>query len=51
VLDAMFSRDEPRTGPGGTMAWSVDVHNPASGDEFTLTLKEVLLPDGQGRAE
>lgn len=48
VIDAMFSRDEPQTGPNGTLAWSVDVHNPASDEAFTLTLKEVLLPDGQG---
>src|SRR3954466_15418403 len=45
VIDAMFSRDEPQTGPNGTLAWSVDVHNPASDEAFTLTLKEVLLPD------
>jgi ribonucleoside-diphosphate reductase alpha chain len=49
VLDAMFSRDEPQTGPDGTLAWSVDIHNPASGEDFTLTLKEVLLPDADGR--
>jgi ribonucleoside-diphosphate reductase alpha chain len=48
VIDAMFSRDEPQTGPSGTLAWSVDVHNPASDEAFTLTLKEVLLPDAQG---
>lgn len=48
VLDAMFSRSEPQTGPNGTLAWSVDVHNPASDEAFTLTLKEVVLPDGQG---
>jgi len=48
VLDAMFSRDEPRTGPHGTLAWSVDVHNPATGEEFALTLKEVQLPSGDG---
>jgi ribonucleoside-diphosphate reductase alpha chain len=48
VLDAMFSRDEPHTGPDGTLAWSVDIHNPASDEQFTLTLKEVLLPDAQG---
>jgi len=48
VLDAMFSRDEPHTGPSGTLAWSVDIHNPASDEDFTLTLKEVLVPDGQG---
>lgn len=48
VLDAMFSRNEPQTGPNGTLAWSVDVHNPASDEAFTLTLKEVVLPDGQG---
>ena len=48
VIDALFSRDEPQTGPDGTLAWAVDVHNPASDETFTLTLKEVLLPDGQG---
>jgi len=48
VMDAMFSRDEPQTGPDGTLAWAVDIHNPASDESFTLTLKEVLLPDGQG---
>lgn len=48
VLDAMFSRDEPQTGPDGTLAWSVDIHNPASGEDFTLTLKEVLLPNPDG---
>ncbi|WP_284619447.1 adenosylcobalamin-dependent ribonucleoside-diphosphate reductase [Aquabacterium humicola] len=47
VIDAMFSRDEPQTGPDGTLAWSVDVHNPASGEALTLMLKEVLLPTGQ----
>lgn len=48
VLDAMFSRDEPRTGPSGTLAWAVDVDNPTTGERFTLTLKEVALvaPDG-----
>jgi len=48
VIDAMFSRQEPLTGPNGTLAWSVDIHNPASDEAFTLSLKEVLLPDGQG---
>ncbi|MEO8836550.1 MAG: ribonucleoside-diphosphate reductase, adenosylcobalamin-dependent, partial [Caldimonas sp.] len=50
VIDAMFSLDEPRTGPNGTLAWSVDIHNPASDEEFTLTLKEVTVPGGQGEA-
>ncbi|MGA0609248.1 adenosylcobalamin-dependent ribonucleoside-diphosphate reductase [Caldimonas sp. KR1-144] len=49
VIRAMFSRDEPVTGPDGTLAWSVDVHNPASGEAFTLTLKEIVLPDGSTR--
>ena len=48
VIDAMFSRDEPRTQASGTLAWSVDVHNPASDEEFTLTLKEVTLTDELG---
>ncbi|HEY6133445.1 MAG TPA: adenosylcobalamin-dependent ribonucleoside-diphosphate reductase [Rubrivivax sp.] len=50
VLDAMFSRDEPRTGTSGTLAWSVDVENPASNERFTLTLKEVALAAADGSA-
>ncbi|WP_077036576.1 adenosylcobalamin-dependent ribonucleoside-diphosphate reductase [Pelomonas sp. KK5] len=48
VLDAMFSREEPRTGVNGTLAWAVDVDNPATGELFTLTLKEVSLPTPDG---
>ena len=48
VLDAMFSRDEPETGPSGTLAWTVDIDNPVAGERFSLTLKEVNLPDGEG---
>jgi ribonucleoside-diphosphate reductase alpha chain len=48
VIDAMFSRGEPITGPSGTLAWAVDVNNPATSEDFTVTLKEVNLagPDG-----
>ncbi len=49
VLDAMFSRDEPKTGTDGTLSWTVDVSNPASGEEFVLGLKEITLPDGLTR--
>jgi ribonucleoside-diphosphate reductase alpha chain len=49
VLDHMFSIDEPRTGTDGTLSWTVDVVNPASGDEFVLGLKEIHLPDGTTR--
>jgi ribonucleoside-diphosphate reductase alpha chain len=48
VIDALFSRTEPRTGPSGTLAWSVDIDNPAAGENFTLTLKEVTLPGPDG---
>ncbi len=48
VVDAMFSRTEPRTGVSGTLAWAVDVDNPATNEQFTLTLKEVLLPTPDG---
>ncbi len=48
VLDAMFSREEPLTGPSGTLAWAVDIDNPATGEAFTLTLKEVTLPAPEG---
>ncbi|MEO8855480.1 MAG: LAGLIDADG family homing endonuclease [Burkholderiaceae bacterium] len=49
VLDAMFSREEPLTGPSGTLAWAVDVDNPGTGETFTLTLKEVTLPSPDGQ--
>jgi ribonucleoside-diphosphate reductase alpha chain len=48
VIDALFARDEPHTDTSGTLAWAVDIDNPASGEHFTVTLKEVTLtgPDG-----
>ncbi len=49
VLDHMFSIEEPRTGTEGTLSWTVDVTNPASGDEFVLGLKEIQLPGGVTR--
>ncbi len=48
VLDSMFSVDEPLTGTSGTLAWAVDIQNPASGEAFTLTLKEVNLSGADG---
>ena len=51
VLDARFSRDEPRTGTAGTLAWAVDIDNPATGESFTVTLKEVSLPGPVGGQE
>jgi ribonucleoside-diphosphate reductase alpha chain len=48
VIDAMFSRNEPLTGPSGTLAWAVDVANPATGEDFTVTLKEINLPSPDG---
>ena len=49
VIDCMFSRDEPKTGTDGTLSWTVDIVNPASGEEFVLGLKEITLPDGVTR--
>ena len=46
VLDALISRGEPRTGTDGTLSWTVDVANPATGDEFILGLKELQMPHG-----
>ncbi len=48
VVNSMFSRSEPQTGPSGTLAWSVDIDNPATGEAFTVTLKEVTLPNADG---
>ena len=41
VVDCMFSRDEPKTGTDGTLSWTVDVYNPATGEDFVLGLKEI----------
>jgi ribonucleoside-diphosphate reductase alpha chain len=49
VLDALFSLKEPKTGTDGTLSWTVDVLNPASGDDFVLGLKEIRMPDGRTR--
>jgi ribonucleoside-diphosphate reductase alpha chain len=49
LLDALFSLEEPRTGTDGTLAWTVDIANPASGEEFVLGLKEMHMPDGGTR--
>ena len=49
VMDAMFSLKEPKTGTDGTLSWTVDIFNPATGDDFVLGLKEITLPDGVTR--
>jgi ribonucleoside-diphosphate reductase alpha chain len=49
VLDTLFSADEPKTGTDGTLSWTVDISNPATGEEFVLGLKEITLPDGVTR--
>ncbi|MDR0702108.1 MAG: adenosylcobalamin-dependent ribonucleoside-diphosphate reductase [Azoarcus sp.] len=49
VLDTLFSLEEPKTGTDGTLSWTVDIHNPATGEDFVLGLKEITLPDGVTR--
>jgi ribonucleoside-diphosphate reductase alpha chain len=49
LMDAMFAPKEPKTGPDGTMSWTVDVLNARTGDDFVLGLKEITLPDGVTR--
>lgn len=49
VLNALFSKKEPKAGPLGTMSWTVDIENPNTGDDFVLGVKELHLPDGSRR--
>ncbi|HMU87767.1 MAG TPA: adenosylcobalamin-dependent ribonucleoside-diphosphate reductase [Agitococcus sp.] len=49
VLDSMFSLHEPKTSTDGTLSWTVDIANPATGEEFVLGLKEVVLAGGATR--
>ncbi len=49
LVDALFSRKEPKSGVDGTLSWTVDVLNPATGDDFAMFVKECVLPDGSKR--
>ena len=49
LVDAMFSRKEPKSGVDGTLSWTVDVDNPATGDDFAMFVKECVMPDGTHR--
>ncbi len=49
VMNALFSRKEPKAGPLGTMSWTVDVTNANTGDDFVLGVKELHLPDESRR--
>ena len=49
LKDAMFSLKEPKSGTDGTLSWTVDIKNPATGDDCVLFLKELVLPDGTHR--
>ncbi|MBA2412124.1 MAG: adenosylcobalamin-dependent ribonucleoside-diphosphate reductase, partial [Burkholderiaceae bacterium] len=41
MLDALFSKKEPKAGPLGTMSWTVDISNANTGDDFVLGVKEL----------
>jgi ribonucleoside-diphosphate reductase alpha chain len=49
VMDALIGAKEPKTGPDGTLSWTADVANHATGDDCVLFLKELVMPDGQRR--
>jgi ribonucleoside-diphosphate reductase alpha chain len=49
LVDALFSRKEPKSGVDGTMSWTVDILNPTTGDDFAMFVKECILPDGGKR--
>ncbi len=49
LVDAMFSRKEPKSGTDGTLSWTVDILNPTTGDDFAMFVKECVLPDGSKR--
>jgi ribonucleoside-diphosphate reductase alpha chain len=49
LVDAMFSRKEPKSGVDGTLSWTVDILNPTTGDDFAMFVKECVLPDGSKR--
>jgi len=46
MVEALFSRREPKTGAEGAIGWHVDINNPVTGDDFLLHTKEIVLPTG-----
>ena len=49
VVDALIGKKEPKAGLDGTMSWTVDIKNHATGDDCCLFLKELVMPEGQRR--
>lgn len=49
MVEALFSKKKPKTGPEGTLSWTVDIYNPQTEEEFSVLLKEVVLPNGDTR--
>ena len=49
IMDALMSKRRPLTTPDGTVSWSCDVVNQATGDKFKVVLPELVLPDGRKR--
>lgn len=49
LIDALISIKEPKSGTDGTLSWTVDIRNPATGDDFAMFVKELVLPDGTHR--
>lgn len=49
MLETLISTKEPKSGTNGTMSWTVDVRNAATGDDFVLGVKELVMPNGQRR--
>lgn len=49
MIDALFSRKEPKSGTDGTMSWSVDINNVNTGDDIHMIVKECELSNGNRR--
>lgn len=49
MMDALFSKREPKTGPEGSMGWHCDINNPNTDDDFLVHVKELVLSNGQVR--
>ena len=49
LVDAMMFRKEPKAGTDGTLSWTVDIKNPATGDDLVMFVKELEMPNGSRR--
>ena len=45
----MMFRKEPQCDANGTLSWTIGIKNPSTGDDLTMFVKELEMPNGSRR--